>query len=114
MPRLMESSSERANDQRAAELCGSAIAEFDHLRIVVFGIDMQQREADPLRKESLFGQVQQNCGILAARKQQGGIATFSRYFAKDEDGFCFQRIEMAEVAVRIRVVLIEESWNGRC
>jgi hypothetical protein len=78
-----------ADDQPLAHLGDAAVAELDHLREVVAGVDVQQREGQaalvspsaPFDLEGLLGQAQHDARILAAREQQGGrsnAATVSR------------------------------------
>jgi hypothetical protein len=47
------------------------------------------------RAKGLFGAAQHDQRILAAREQQGRALKSGGDFAQDEDGFFFERIEVA-------------------
>jgi hypothetical protein len=88
-----------AHDQLGAQLLGAAVAEIGHFLEVVAGVDHQQRVGDAARAKGLFGALEQHQRILAAREQQGGALERGGHFAQDEDGFFFQRVQVAVAQV---------------
>ena len=97
------------DDQPLAELLDELVAEGDDFRKVVAGVDVQERERQPRllaagELERLLRQVQDDARVLAAREQQGRAFERGRDFAKDEDGFFFQPVEVAVVHGRQQVL----------
>ena len=84
-----------AHDQLGAEFLGAKVAEVGHFREVVAGVDHQQRVGDAANAKGFFGALEHHQRVFAARKQQGGALKGGGHFAQDEDGFFFQRIEVA-------------------
>ena len=85
---------DRAHDQSLAELRSAPVAKGDDFGKVVPGVDVQQRKRKSARAERLFGEAQQHQRILAAGKEQRGIAALAGDLAQDVDRL---RLEPAEV-----------------
>ena len=93
---------DRAHDQPFAELGCALVAERDHFRKVVAGVDVQQRKREASRAKRLFGQAQQHQRILAAGEEQGGIAALARDLAQDVDRLGFEPGEVMRIGRRER------------
>ncbi len=85
------------DDQLCADFGGVAIAKFDHLAKLVGGVDVQQREGDRRRVESLLGQPQQDRGILADGVEHHRTLELRRDLAHDMDAFGFEQPKMAKL-----------------
>jgi len=84
-----------AHDELGTQLAGTLVAKVGHFGEVVTGVDHQQRVRQLPGAKGFFGALEHDQGVLAARKQQGGSFKRGRHFAQDEDGFLFQRVEVA-------------------
>ena len=73
------------------------IAEFERLREVVTGVDVDEGERDPGRREGLPGQVDHQNRVLPAGKEQDGTLELGCHFPHEEDGLGF---ELVDVVVR--------------
>jgi len=76
----------RAHDQALAELGRPPVAELDHFREVMPGVDVQQRERKAPGPERLLGQAQQADRILAAGEEQHRVLALAGDLAQDVDG----------------------------
>jgi len=72
------------------------VAECDHFRKVVAGVDMQQRKRKARRAKGLGCQMQQHDRILATGKEQCRIGGLAGDFAQDMNRFRLQPIQMRE------------------
>ena len=59
----------------------------DHLREVVAGVDVHEREREAPGPEGLLGQAQQHDAVLAAGEQQAGPLALADHLPEDVDGF---------------------------
>ena len=66
-----------------------AVAELDHLGEVVPRVHVQKLERDGCRCERPLGQLEDEAGILATGKQDGGLIRLACYLAQDVDRFVF-------------------------
>jgi hypothetical protein len=85
---------DRAHDEPLAELGGAPIAEGDHLRIVVAGVDVQEREGEPAGPERLLREAEQADGVLAAREEERGARALARDLAEDVDRLRLEPVEV--------------------
>jgi hypothetical protein len=85
-----------ADDEAEVELLHLAVAVGDHLGEVVPGVDMYDRERQPLRPAGLDGEVEQYRRVLAAGEQEGGFLELGHHFTDDVDGLGFELVEMRE------------------
>jgi hypothetical protein len=72
------------------------IAEGQHLREVVPGIDVHDRKRDPGRRERLLRQPQHHDRVLAAREQQHRPLELGHHLTHHEDALRFKRIQMRD------------------
>ncbi len=87
-----------AHHQARAQLSHALVAEGDHFRIVVAGVDMHQRERQldlaVAQAEGLQRQVQHHDRVLAAREQQRRVAALGHHLADDVDRLGFEAVEV--------------------
>ncbi len=103
-----------AHDQLGAQFLRAEVAEVGHLGEVVARVDHQERVGNAglwLGAKGLFGALEHDQRILAAREQQGGALEGGGDFAQDEDGFFFQgvQVRVVEVVELISLVFIKSS-----
>ena len=87
-----------------------AVAEGDHLREVVPGVDVHDRERDLARPERLARQVQQDDRVLAAAEQQHGLLELRRHLADDVDRLGFELVEVVHQTAHSPSPRM--TWNG--
>ncbi|CAJ8070233.1 Uncharacterised protein [Burkholderia pseudomallei] len=94
-----------ADHQLRADLLCAAVAEIDHLVVVVARVDVherkrQRRPAVRAEPERLEREMQHDHRILAAREQQRRLAAFRDELAQDVDRLGLEPVEMAHPARR--------------
>jgi hypothetical protein len=88
---------DRPHDQPLAELPRAVVAKRDDFRKVVSGVDVQQRKRKRPGSECFLREAQQNERILAARKEQRGIAALARDLAQDVNRLGLEPPEMVGI-----------------
>ena len=86
----------RGDEQLLAQLRDAAVAELEHLREVVAGVDVQQREREAPGAERLLGQPQQHDRVLAAGEQQRRPLALGGDLAHDVDRLGLEVVEVAQ------------------
>ena len=66
-----------------------AVAEVDDLGEVMPGIDVEELERNRGRSEGAAGQLEDNNGILASRKEDAYLVELAGHLAQDVDGLIF-------------------------
>ena len=79
-----------------AQALDEPVAEVDDLRVVVPGVDVQQRERHGRRREGLDGQVHQQRRVLAAGEEDHGAVELARDLAEDVDRLALQGVERVQ------------------
>src|SRR5205823_8876112 len=72
------------------------IAKSDHLAELPSGIDVQQRERQFRRQESLLGEPEENRGVFADRVEEHRTAKRRGGFAKDVDALGLELLKMRQ------------------
>ena len=86
----------RRDPQIEAEPFDGSVAKFEHFREVVARVDVQYREGDLARPESLGCEVQHHDRVFAAREQQPRAIEFTDHFTNDVDRFGLEPTQVAE------------------
>ena len=73
------------------------VAEVEHLREVVAGVDVHDRERDPAGPERLLGEAQHADRVLAAGEEQHRLLELGDDLAEDEDRLSLESGELAEL-----------------
>ncbi|KGD34002.1 hypothetical protein DO72_1365 [Burkholderia pseudomallei] len=108
-----------ADHQLRANLLRAAVAEIDHLVVVVARVDVherkrQRRPAVRAEPERLEREMQHDHRILAAREQQRRLAAFRDELAQDVDRLGLEPVEMAHPARRRAGGPARRRWFERC
>src|SRR4030095_4361022 len=85
-----------AHDEVEVPFLREAVAELVHLRKLLAGVDMHDRERD-VAEERLARQPQHDVGILAQRPQHGDRLQAAEGLAQDVDALVFERVEVAHM-----------------
>ena len=102
------------DDQPLAELLDELVAERDHLREVVAGVDVHHREREASGAERLLGQAHQHDRVLAAAEQQHRALELRGHLAHDEDRFGLERLQVRELVFgACRHVVFSLRGHGR-
>ena len=78
-------------DHVEVPLCRQAVPVFDHLRDLVVGVDVHERDRH-MAEEGFSGKPEQHGGILADRPQHAQVAQLAVCFPQDVDAFVFQYV----------------------
>ena len=87
---------ERADDEPLVQLRRPAVAERDHLRVIVPRVDVKEREREARRAERLLREPQQAHRVLPSREEQGRVRALAGDLTEDVDGLRLQPVEMGE------------------
>ena len=88
-----------ADDEGGADEFHELVAVGHGFVEIVPGVDVDEREGHAGGPKGLAGEPGHDDGVLAAGEEQGGVLELGGRFAKDEDRFGFELIELAEVVV---------------
>jgi hypothetical protein len=85
-----------------AGLVHAAVAELEHLREVVAGVHVQDRERQRRRPKRLLGHAQERDRVLAAAEQEDGPLELDHDLAQHVDRLGLERPEVRDAAPRRR------------
>ncbi len=86
----------RGDEQLDRELLDEAVAERDHLREVVPGVDVHQGERHVARPERLAREVGEDDRVLAAAEQQHGALQLGRHLPDDVDRLGLEGLQVRQ------------------
>jgi hypothetical protein len=84
------------DDEALAELGDAPVAELDHLREVVAGVDVHDREREAAGTKRLLGEPQQDDRVLPAGEEQHGPLSLGRDLAHDVHRLRLELVEMRQ------------------
>ncbi len=84
------------DDEVGADLAGVVVAEADHLRELVAGVDVEEGEGDLAGEEGLLREAQHDGGVLADGVEHDGPGELGDGLAQDGDALGFKGLEMVE------------------